>query len=127
MGPLSYLRSVYDVSTLDTRFATPSSVPFRTAQEIRDDPAVSKDHAASIKASATPSRWTSLEYIGYAIFLAWAIPGMFVIGYSVSQRMIALLPVQVGEHRANALQLPIRGTQNMNRSSRRAGSPAAKW
>ena len=97
MGPLSYLRSIYDVSTLDTRFTTPSSVPYRTAQETRDDPAVSKDHAASIKASAAPSRWTSPEYIGYAIFLAWAIPGMFVIGYSVSKRTIELLLVQIRE------------------------------
>lgn len=88
MGPFSYFRSIYDVSALDTRFTTPASVPYRTAQETRDDPAVAKDHAASIKASAAPSRWTSPEYIGYAIFLAWAIPGMFVIGYNVSKRMM---------------------------------------
>lgn len=84
MGPLAYLRSIYDVSTLDSRFTTPSSVPHRAARDARDGPA--KDHAAAVKATATPSRWASPEYIAYGLFLAWAIPGMFVIGYSVSRR-----------------------------------------
>lgn len=91
MGPISFLRSIYDVRTLDTRFATPSSVPYRTVLETRDDPDA-KDHAASVRATAAPSRWKTPEYIAYGLFLAWAIPGMFVIGYSVSKRASPTAP-----------------------------------
>ncbi|MBE3044566.1 hypothetical protein IMZ48_18760 [Candidatus Bathyarchaeota archaeon] len=91
MGPLAYLRSVYDVSTLDSRFTTPSTIPHRAALSSARDDDPSKDHAAAVKATASPSRWKTPEYIAYGLFLAWAIPGMFVIGYSVSQRTSALL------------------------------------
>lgn len=86
MGVISYLRAVYDVATLDTRFTTPSSAPYRSATDVREDPAVGKDHGAAVRASATPSKWKTLEYRLYFLVLMWAIPMMFWIGYSVSNR-----------------------------------------
>lgn len=86
MGVISYLRAVYDVATLDTRFTTPSSAPYRSATDVRDDPALVKDHGAAVRASATPSKWKTLEYKFYFVVLVWAIPNMFRIGYSVSNR-----------------------------------------
>ena len=86
MGVISYLRAVYDVATLDTRFTTPSSAPYRSPSDVRDDPALTKDHGAAVRASASPSKWKTLEYRIYFVILVWAIPMMFRIGYSVSNR-----------------------------------------
>jgi len=78
MGFFSFLRSTYNVDTLDTRFTTPSSVPYRadgvTKRELRPD------------SRAQPSRWNTGEfYLYYLVFLV-AIPTMFWIPYEVSKR-----------------------------------------
>ncbi|KAK4239908.1 putative glycerol transporter protein [Achaetomium macrosporum] len=78
-GPLSFLASVYDLDTLDTRFTTPSSVPYRAAIGKREDDAKPDKRAE-------PSKWGTLEfYVYYLVFLT-AVPYMFWIAYDVSRR-----------------------------------------
>ncbi|KAK4128634.1 MBOAT-domain-containing protein [Parathielavia appendiculata] len=77
-GPISFLASVYDLDTLDTRFTTPSSVPYRAAADKREDDRVTGRRAE-------PSKWNTLEfYVYYLVFLV-AVPYMFWIAYDVSR------------------------------------------
>ncbi|SPO02285.1 related to glycerol transporter [Cephalotrichum gorgonifer] len=85
MGLFSYIRSIYDVSVLDTRFVAPSTVPYTAVAEARDGTLTSKDPRAAVRATAEPSRWKRPEYIAYLLYLVWVIPTMFWIGYSVSR------------------------------------------
>ncbi len=80
-GPLSFLRSVYDVGNLDTRFTTPSSVPHRTAVEARGDGAVKPGPRAK------PARWNTPEFFVYYLVIGTAVPTMFWVAYDVSRRM----------------------------------------
>ncbi|EFX00939.1 glycerol/H+ symporter [Grosmannia clavigera kw1407] len=95
MGFLRVLRSVYDVDTLDTRFTTPSTVPYRAAVADRydngNDSSVAADDSkissvrAEISKRAEPSKWRSPEYLLYIILISIAMPFMFWIPYSVSR------------------------------------------
>ncbi|PKS12774.1 hypothetical protein jhhlp_000985 [Lomentospora prolificans] len=84
MGLFRFLRSVYDVSTLDTRFTTPSSVPYRTVVESKHDP-LAKDYTAGVKAKAQPSKWRSPEFFVYFLVFMIVIPMMIWIPFSVSR------------------------------------------
>jgi hypothetical protein len=78
-GPLSFLASVYNLDTLDTRFTTPSSVPYRAPNGKRED-------EAKPDKRAEPSKWGTAEfYVYYLVFLT-AVPYMFWIAYDVSRR-----------------------------------------
>jgi hypothetical protein len=80
-GPLSFLASVYDLDTLDTRFTTPSSVPYKAAIDKREDDRVPDKRAE-------PSKWNTLEfYVYYLVFLT-VVPYMFWIAYDVSRRRL---------------------------------------
>jgi hypothetical protein len=88
MGLLSYLGSVYSVSTLDSRFITPSSVPYKTLADSRNDPLSTNSYAEAVKAKAEPSKWRTREFYTYYFCLAFLIiPSMWWVGYSVSRRM----------------------------------------
>ncbi|KAM0335360.1 hypothetical protein ACHAQA_000405 [Verticillium albo-atrum] len=54
MALLSYLRSIYDLDTLDTRFTSPSSVPYKTVVEARADPAQSKESPTKAQSPSDP-------------------------------------------------------------------------
>jgi hypothetical protein len=80
-GPLSFLASVYDLDTLDTRFTTPSSVPYKASIDKREDDRVPDKRAE-------PPKWNTLEfYVYYLVFLT-VVPYMFWIAYDVSRRRL---------------------------------------
>ncbi|KAK3301031.1 MBOAT, membrane-bound O-acyltransferase family-domain-containing protein [Chaetomium fimeti] len=78
-GPLSFLASLYALDTLDTRFTTPSSVPYRVATDKREDDDKVVDKRVE------PPKWKSLEfYLYYLVFLI-VVPYMFWVAYDVSR------------------------------------------
>lgn len=88
MGLFSYFQKLYDLDTLDTRFTTQSSASYRTVVESRGDDFGSRDAAkARVASKAGPSRWKTPEFLFYAVFVAFCIPYMCWIPYTVSRRM----------------------------------------
>jgi len=87
MGTLSFLRSLYNPGTLDTRFTTASTVPYRAIVEARNDPVASKDYTATVKASAKPSKWRTAEYRFYSVAFSLTIPYILWVAFQVSRRM----------------------------------------
>ncbi|KAK5992471.1 Glycerol uptake protein 1 [Cladobotryum mycophilum] len=85
MGLVSYLRTVYDLDTLDTRFSNSSSVPYQTVIDSRDDPVAKKDAADKARSGAQPSKWGSPEFYFYYIVFVVVVPYMFWIAYDVSR------------------------------------------
>ncbi|KAH8173746.1 MBOAT, membrane-bound o-acyltransferase family protein [Sarocladium implicatum] len=84
MGALTFLKSVYDLDTLDTRFTNSSSVPYQTIIDARSDPATSKDTQHKVQARAQPSKWQTPEFYLYYLVFLLAVPWMFWVPYSVS-------------------------------------------
>lgn len=89
MGP-SFFREIYDIDTLDTRFMTSSSVPYRTVIEARSDPDAVKEAADRAQARAPPPKWQTPEFYLYYLVILWAVPYMFWVAYSVSRRMLRI-------------------------------------
>lgn len=85
MGPLSFLKSVYDIDNLDTRFTTPSSVPYKTVVESRDT--LTGKRAVKPDPKAQPPKWRTPEFFLYFIVFLILVPWMFWIAYDVSRRM----------------------------------------
>ncbi|KAI1806543.1 MBOAT-domain-containing protein [Daldinia bambusicola] len=85
MGVLSFVRSIYGLDTLDTRFTNPSSIPYQTVIEARNDAAASKERAVEWKSRGKPSRWNTPEFYLYYFILAFIIPYMFWVGYDASR------------------------------------------
>ncbi|KAL2021404.1 hypothetical protein VTK56DRAFT_7157 [Thermocarpiscus australiensis] len=89
-SPLSFLASVYDLETLDTRFTTPSSVPYRAVVDSRggdkrENSGTSSTTSSKADKRAEPSKWGTLEfYVYYLVFLT-VVPYMFWIAYDVSR------------------------------------------
>lgn len=96
---LQYLRQLYSLDTLDTRFIISSTAPPKQAlNELRLDPtrpSPQQDGQAQVRLSngkptksvegAQPSRWRTLEfYIYYFVFIT-AVPFMFKVVYDVSK------------------------------------------
>jgi hypothetical protein len=120
-GPLGFISSLYDLDTLDTRFTTPSSVPYRVANDKRED----DDKVADKRAD--PPKWKSLEfYLYYLVFLT-VVPYMFWVAYDVSRRRSSLwnivwwgrTGVDNGQHR-------IRDTIGLRTGLRMAGFRGAR-
>ena len=87
MNPLSLVRSIYDLDTLDTRFTTPSSVPYKTVVDARHDAIGKRESATRLAKKGEPSKWRTTEfYIYYAVFIV-TVPYMFWVTYDVSRRM----------------------------------------
>lgn len=87
MTLLSFLRSVYDLDTLDTRLTNPSSVPYTgKSTAITDEGRNKKDdkRSGSAQAEASPPRWRTPEFFLYYLVLVMVVPYMFWIAYSVS-------------------------------------------
>ncbi|ODA79503.1 hypothetical protein RJ55_05096 [Drechmeria coniospora] len=85
MGATSFLRQVYDLDTLDTRFTNTSSVPYQTVIDARTDPAAKKESSAKGQPRTQPSRWQTSEFYLYYLVFVLAVPVMFWIPYSVSR------------------------------------------
>lgn len=88
MGALSYLRQIYDLDTLDTRFTNTSTTPYKTVIESRNDPDAGRERAAKFGGRVQPSRWKTPEFIFYLLFLLWVLPTMFYVAYQASQSKI---------------------------------------
>ncbi|KAJ2892821.1 uncharacterized protein MKZ38_009331 [Zalerion maritima] len=82
-GPLSFLRSIYDLDTLDTRFTTSSSTPYRAVIDARNEKKeVPKPQPVP---GAEPSKWKKPEFFVYYTLLSFIIPYMFWVAYDVSR------------------------------------------
>lgn len=88
MGILSFIRSIYDLDTLDTRFTNPSSTPYKTVIDARKDADIksSKQRAALWASAGQPAKWKTPEFVFYVVFLTIMIPYMFYIAYDASKR-----------------------------------------
>ncbi|KAK4084223.1 uncharacterized protein Triagg1_703 [Trichoderma aggressivum f. europaeum] len=85
MGLLRYLRKVYDLDTLDTRFTSPTSVPYQTVIDSRGDVVGEREAAAKARSSAPPSKWRTPEFFLYYLVFIFVVPYMFWIAYDVSK------------------------------------------
>lgn len=90
-GPLSFLASIYDLDTLDTRFTTPSSVPYKAAvADARGSGADKRGDSSSSRTTpdkrAEPSKWGTVEFWFYYLVFLTVVPYMFWIAYDVSRR-----------------------------------------
>lgn len=103
MGLFSYLRTIYQLDTIDTRFTNASNTPYQTVIDARIDPAQPYEkrdgppQGVPVKLDingrplAQPSKWGTLEfYIYYFVFLT-IVPYMFWIAYDVSRRKTIFL------------------------------------
>ena len=86
MGALTFIRNIYDLDTLDTRFTTYSSVPYQTVVDARSDPATSNETPSKAQSRAEPSKWKTPEFYFYYLVFLVAVPYMFWVPYSVSRR-----------------------------------------
>lgn len=87
MGALSFVRNVYDLDTLDTRFTNSASVPYQTVIDARSDPATSNGTTSKWQGKAQRSKWNTPEFYIYYLILGFAIPYMFWVVFDVSRRM----------------------------------------
>jgi hypothetical protein len=101
-GPVSnmawfkYLRKIYSLDTLDTRFVTSAhSPPREAATELRIDPTKpsptesSRSHPAS---DVHPALWRTPEFLIYALTFIIVVPLMFKSPMDVSKCRAAPLP-----------------------------------
>ncbi|KAF4612610.1 hypothetical protein G7Y89_g15569 [Cudoniella acicularis] len=97
MGIFSYVKSIYALDTIDTRFTSSSSIPYKTVIDARDDPATSgskRDDSVpglGVKTDrhgrpvAQPSKWKTPEFYFYYFVFITIVPYMFWIAYDVSR------------------------------------------
>ncbi|KAI0151643.1 putative glycerol:H+ symporter [Xylariaceae sp. FL1272] len=86
MGVFSFVRNIYDLDTLDTRFTNSSTTPYRTIIEERKDAAASKQRASRWKSKgANPSNWNTPEFYLYTGIVLLSIPYMFYTAYDASR------------------------------------------
>lgn len=87
MTVLSFLRQLYSLDTLDTRF----SVSSRTPPKVDDSEPVKpgqKDvkSTTSLPAGASPSKWNTAEFYLYGLVFVVCVPQMYWAVVQVSQR-----------------------------------------
>ncbi|UKZ65499.1 uncharacterized protein TrAtP1_006698 [Trichoderma atroviride] len=85
MGVLSYLRKVYDLDTLDTRFTSSSSAPYQTVIDARGDSIAAREAEIKARSSAPPPKWRTPEFFLYYLVFIVVVPYMFWIAYDVSK------------------------------------------
>ena len=97
MSIFSYIRSIYALDTIDTRFTTSSSSPYKDTIDARVDPASSIKRDQSIpgvgvrtdhsgRPIAQPSKWKTPEFYFYYFVFITVVPYMFWVAYDVSKR-----------------------------------------
>jgi hypothetical protein len=98
MSIFSYIRSIYALDTIDTRFTSSSSTPYKlvvderasstAANAKRDDSilgvGIKTDHSG--RPVAQPSKWRTPEFYFYYFVFVITVPYMFWIAYDVSRR-----------------------------------------
>lgn len=112
MSAFSYIKSIYALDTIDTRFTSSSATPYKAVIDARADPATSgskrddsipgvgvrTDHSG--RPIAQPSKWKTPEFYFYYFVFITVVPYMFWIAYDVSRRELA----DSGEDVANGSQ-----------------------
>lgn len=83
MAPFS-LKAVYSLNTLDTRFTTPSSVPYKAAADSRDGNG-KRETIGKPDKRVQPSRWATPEFFFYYFVFLVTVPRMFWVAYDVSR------------------------------------------
>jgi protein-cysteine N-palmitoyltransferase HHAT len=98
MSIFSYIRSIYALDTIDTRFTNSSGTPYRTVIDTRTENAaanakrddsipgagVRTDHSG--RPIAQPSNWKTPEFYFYYFVFITIVPYMFWVAYDVSRR-----------------------------------------
>ena len=102
MGIFSYVKSIYALDTIGTRFTNSSSTPYQAVVDGRAETAAADakrddsipgtggktDHSG--RPVAQSSKWNTLEfYVYYLVFLIF-VPLMFKVVYDVSKRELSL-------------------------------------
>ena len=82
----SLVAKIYDLDTLDTRFTTPSGVPYRAIVDSREVDKREKQLSPLRGAAVEESRWGTPEFWLYYLVIAVALPAMFWVAYDVSRR-----------------------------------------
>ncbi|KAL5000369.1 MBOAT, membrane-bound O-acyltransferase family-domain-containing protein [Aspergillus recurvatus] len=82
---LSWLRRLYSLDTLDTRFTVPANVPVKIAAEDTRSGSAKDARSNAIANSASPPRWGTLEFFVYYMIFFVAVPLMFKTVVDVSQ------------------------------------------
>ena len=96
---LKFLRELYSLDTLDTRFIVPATAPPKEAlEEAKLDPAgplpVQNGRSKSRDAGDTvqPPRWNTPEYYFYYVAVGLSVLTMFKLVLDVSQSMVIGTP-----------------------------------
>ncbi|KAL2870767.1 putative glycerol:H+ symporter (Gup1) [Aspergillus lucknowensis] len=82
---LSWLRRLYSLDTLDTRFTVPATTPVKVAAEDTRSGSAKDARSNAVANSASPSKWGTLEFFVYYIVFLVAVPLMFKTVADVSQ------------------------------------------
>ncbi|KAK5051216.1 glycerol transporter, partial [Cryomyces antarcticus] len=87
---LHYLKRLYSLDTLDTRFTTSSRTPQAPIDPARASsgevgPTVSRQNGRSAASGAQPSRWATPEFYFYYLIFLVCVPLMFKAVYDVSK------------------------------------------
>ncbi|RYP61440.1 hypothetical protein DL771_010140 [Monosporascus sp. 5C6A] len=93
MGVLSFLRKIYNLDTLDTRFTNSTSVPYKTVIDSRDDATASKERASRWNSSSTWPRPSTPEVYLYILLISAATPYMFWGAYDASRSLLVFHPL----------------------------------
>ncbi|EXJ89341.1 hypothetical protein A1O3_02408 [Capronia epimyces CBS 606.96] len=83
MTALAFLRELYSLDTLDTRFTTPSSAPLKSVDERPHKP-IGRD-VKTVSGDVSPSRWRTPEFYFYALVFLFCVPQMYWAVVEVSQ------------------------------------------
>ena len=89
MNPLSFLRQLYSLDTLDTRLTTSSKTPLDVVQKDQRDADHKEKNVKNeneVAQGAQPSRWNTSEFYFYAIVFIVIVPQMFKAVMDVSDR-----------------------------------------
>ena len=88
MGLLTFASGIYNLDTLDTRFTSSSSAPYRTVIDSRSDPNGDGEGNWKVKSRSKPSKWKTPEFSFYILVVALVIPYIFWVCYDVSRRTL---------------------------------------
>lgn len=98
MSIFSYIRSIYALDTIDTRFTNSSAIPYKSVVDARADsaaatskrddsiPGVGVKTDYSGRPIAQPSKWKTPEFYFYYFVFIITVPYMFWVAYDVSRR-----------------------------------------
>lgn len=134
---LSYLRRLYSLDTIDTRFTTNSKTPLhQTASEHGVDvsrPAIASPEQSNVKqdqalqSGTQPSRWRTPEYYFYYLVFIVMVPLMFKVPFDVSQGKTRIKTWNVAGLTYMTIQQVIRNIPNSSRCFQMDGFLVVKW